>query len=182
MLTSWEHGMRVGDVVVAPNLPDHGRLSIARVRGSYEWAPASPLRFGERFGHVLPVEMLITDIDRRGPDVSDGLRSVLGVQTRLYSISGYGGDVEHLIGREASADRWGELWTEAEYEYLFGRFPPDGPRPTDGDVEMVAIELGRTPDAIGWQWADGAAYCGGRSASTASEPLKAWLDSRGLGG
>ena len=76
MLTSWEHGMRVGDVVVAPNLPDYGRLSIARVRGSYEWAPASPLRFGERFGHVLPVEMLITDIDRRGPDVSDGLRSV----------------------------------------------------------------------------------------------------------
>jgi len=102
MLTSWEHGMRFGDVVVAPNLPEYGRLSIAQVTGSYEWAPASPLRFGERFGHVLPVEWLVTDIDRRGPDVSDSLRSVLGVQTRLYSISGYGGDVERLLGGETS--------------------------------------------------------------------------------
>jgi hypothetical protein len=182
MLTSWEHGMRFGDVVVAPNLPEYGRLSIARVTGSYEWAPASPLRFGERFGHVLPVEMLITDIDRRGPGVSDGLRSVLGVQTRLYSMSGYGGDVERLLGGEATADRRGELWTEAEYEHLFGRLPPDGPRPTDGEVEMVAIGLGRTPDAISWQWGDGAAYRGGGSASTMSEPLKVWLDRRGLGG
>ena len=46
------------------------------------------------------MEWLVTDIDRRRPDISDGLRSVLRVQTRLYSISGYGGDVESLLGAE----------------------------------------------------------------------------------
>lgn len=181
MLASWEQGMRFGDVVIGPNLPEYGRLSIFRVAGSYEWSPGPPLRFGERFGHVLPVEVLVGDIDRHAPEVSVGLRSILGIPPRLYNISGYGGDVERLIGGEVSADRWGELWTEAEYERLFGAFPPHGPRPTDGEVEALAIELGRTRDAISWQWDDGAAYCRGGSASTTSEPLKAWLDKRGLG-
>lgn len=99
MLASWEHGMRFGDVVLAPNLPEYGRLSIFRLAGSYEWSPGPPLRFGERFGHVLPVELLMADIDRRAPEVSDGLRSILGVQTRLYNISEYGGDVERLLQR-----------------------------------------------------------------------------------
>ncbi len=121
---------------------------------------------------------LIGDLDR-------SLMALGGstIQTRRERASrATAGDVERLLGGEGTADRGGELWTEAEYEYLFGRFPPDGPRPTDGEVELVAIELGRTPDAISWQWGDGAAYCGGGSASTASEPLKAWLDRRGLGG
>ena len=125
---------------------------------------------------MLPVELLAGDIDRYGPDVSDGLRAILGVQTRLYNITGYGGDVERLIGGEPSSDRWGELWTEAEYETLFRRFPPDGTRPSEADVDALAAELGRTHDAISWQWGDGAAYIRGASASTTSEPLKAWLD------
>ena len=180
MLTTWDHGIRVGDVVVAPNLPEYGRLAIFRVSGPYRWSPVAAHRFGERFGHVLPVELLVADIDRHGLEVTDGLRSILRVQTRLYNISGYGGDVERLLGSEVAPDRWGELWTDGEYERLFGLFPPDGPRPTEDAAEMVGIEFGRTADAISWQWDDGAAYCTGRSASTTSETLKAWLDRRGL--
>lgn len=85
MLTSWEQGMRVGDVIVSPNLPDYGLLSIFRLTGSYEWAPVAPRRFGERFGHILPVELLVGDIGRGGSLVSQGLRTMLGVPTRLYS-------------------------------------------------------------------------------------------------
>ena len=180
MLASWDNGMKTSDVVVAPNLPDYGRLSIFKVAGPYEWAPDVPRRFGERFGHVLPVELLAGDIDRYGPDISDGLRSILGVMLRLYNITGYGGDVERLIGGEPSTDRWGELWTEDEYETLFGRFPPDGVRPSEAEVDALAAELGRTHDAISWQWSDGAAYIRGASASTTSEPLKAWLDRQGV--
>jgi hypothetical protein len=180
MLASWDNGIRFGDVVVAPNLPEYGRLSVFRVSGSYDWAPEQPRRFGERFGHVLPVELLEGDINRYGPDVSDGLRAILGVQTRLYNITGYGGDVETLVGGAPSADRWGELWTEAEYETLFRRFPPEGERPSEADVVALAAELGRTHDAIAWQWGDGAAYLRGASASTTSEPLKAWLDRQGV--
>lgn len=179
MLTSWEQGMRFGDVVVAPNLPEYGRLSIFQVTGSYAWSPVVARRFGDRFGHVLPVDLLVADLDRRDPVVSDGLRAMLGVQTRLYNISGYGGDVERLIGGNPSTDRWGELWTEAEYERLFGRIPPGGSRPSESDVDALAAELGRTPDAISWQWGASAAYWQGGSASTTSEPLKAWLDRRG---
>jgi hypothetical protein len=72
--------------------------------------------------------------------------------------------------------RWSELWQEHEYELLFGRFPPTGTRPSDQQLSMLAAELGRTFDAISWQWGDGASYATGGSASTTSEPLKAWLD------
>jgi hypothetical protein len=183
MRTSEPDGMRVGDLVVTPNLPEWGRLSVFRVVGSYEYSLDASRRFDERFGHVLPVETVVMDIDRRAPTVSDGLRAMLRPQTRLYNISGYGGDVERLAGNEVplspASDRWGELWTDREYEVLFGRFPPNGARPTDDQIAMLAAELGRTADAIRWQWGDGSAYCGGRSASTTSEPLKAWLDRTG---
>jgi hypothetical protein len=146
--------------------------------GEYRWEPAAPHAFGERFGHVLPVELLASDIDRHAPEVSKALRSILRVQTRLYRIDGYGGDVEQLLGRQIGGDRWGAPWTEREYETLFGRFPPAGERPTDRDVALLAAELGRTPDAIAWQWSDGSAYVRGASATTTSEPLKSWLDAR----
>jgi hypothetical protein len=100
MLASWDHSIQYDDVVVAPNLPELGRLSVFRVVGSYRWAPDKPLNFGDRFGHLLPVEMLSGDIDRQGPRVSDGLRAILRVQTRLYNITGYGGDVELLLGNK----------------------------------------------------------------------------------
>lgn len=176
MLPSWDQGMRLGDIVVAPNLPEYGRLSIFRLTGSYEWSPVSPRQWGERFGHILPVELLAANINRRSVDVSDGLRSMLGVQTRLFNITGYGGDVERLIGGPVSSDRRGELWAEAEYDTLFRPFPPDGNAPSGADLDALAAELGRTPDAISWQWSDGAAYCTGKSASTTSEQLKTWLD------
>ena len=184
MRTSASDGMRVGDVVVAPNLPEWGRLSVFRVAGSYEYSLDAPRRWDERFGHVLPVELLAADIDRRAQNVSDGLRAMLRPQARLYNISGYGGDVERLLGNEpprrmATDDRQGEPWTEREYEVLFGRFPPRDPRPADHEISLLAAELGRTFDAIDWQWSDGAAYCGGRSASTTSDTLKTWLDRTG---
>ena len=98
MRTTASDGMRLGDLVVAPNLPEWGRLSVFRVVGSYEYSLEAPRRFDERFGHVLPVELVAADIDRGDARVSDGLRAQLRVQTRLYNISGYGGDVERLIG------------------------------------------------------------------------------------
>jgi hypothetical protein len=184
MRTTAPDGMRIGDILVAPNIPVWGVLSVFRITGSYEYSLDAPRQWDERFGHVLPVELLVTGIDRRSPKVSDGLRSMLRVQTRLYNISGYGGDVERLLGNHApttssDGDRQGELWMESEYETLFGRFPPTSERPTDDQVAALAAELGRTFDAISWQWGDGKAYCSGASASTTSDPLKAWLDRTG---
>ncbi len=176
-------GIRLGDLIVAPNLPEWGRLSVFRVAGSYEYALDAPRRWDERFGHVLPVELVASDIDRRAANVSDGLRAMLRPQTRLYNISSYGGDVERLIGSDVplnrASERSGEPWSEREYEVLFGRFSLAGERPTEGELNSVASELGRSSHAISWQWHDGRAYCGGGSASTTSDSLKAWLDRTG---
>lgn len=181
MNTAEPDGMRFDDVVVAPNLPEWGRLSVFRVIGSYGYSMLALHRWGERFGHTLPVELIEGHIGRRSPRIPDELRAMLRPQSRLYNISGYGGYVERLLGNEPrpgrrGSDRWGELWTEREYEVLFGRFPPTGTRPTDDRIALLAAELGRTFDAVSWQWDDGASYCTGGPAATASEPLKAWLD------
>ncbi|MBA2382262.1 MAG: hypothetical protein H0V73_09150 [Chloroflexi bacterium] len=187
MRSSEPDGMRVGDIVVAPNLPVWGELSVFRVAGSYEYAMDPPQPSGDRFGHILPVKLLVAAVDRRSPRVSDALRASLRVQTRLYNITAVGGEVERLLGREAptrttTGSRQGAAWTEAEYATLFGRFPPKGERPSDDQITALAAELGRSFDAIGWQWQDGERYCSGASASTTSDALKSWLDRTGACG
>lgn len=97
MLSTQPDGMRPGDLILSPNIPEWGRLSIFRLIGSYEFAPDAPRRFDDRFGHVLPVVLLIGDIDRRSAEVSDALRMTLRNPSRLWGISPYGGDVERLV-------------------------------------------------------------------------------------
>jgi hypothetical protein len=102
MRTTAPDGMRLGDVIVAPNLPEWGRLSVFRITGSYRWEPRE-IGVLDRFGHVLPVELVAADIDRRDRIISDGLRAMLRPQTRLYGITGYGGDVEGLMAAAGPA-------------------------------------------------------------------------------
>lgn len=97
MLSTESDGMRLGDLILSPNIPEWGRLSIFRLIGSYEYAPDAPRRFDDRFGHILPVTLLVGDIDRQAVQVSDALRITLRNPSRLWSISPYGGDVERLV-------------------------------------------------------------------------------------
>jgi hypothetical protein len=184
MRTSAADGVCLNDIVVAPNLPVWGELSVFRVAGSYEYLLDNPRSSGDRFGHILPVELLMEAVDRRSPMVSDGLRAMLRPQTRLYSITAYGGDVERLLGRalptvRTTGRREGSPWSEAEYEVLFARFPAIGLHPSETEIAELAEKLGRSFDAADWQWRDGHVYCEGRSASTTSNALKAWLDRTG---
>ena len=97
MLSTEPDGMRLGDLILSPNIPEWGRLSIFRLIGSYEYAPDAPRRFDDRFGHILPVALLVGDIDRQSAQVSDALRMTLRNPSRLWGISPYGGDVERLV-------------------------------------------------------------------------------------
>ena len=97
MRTSARDGIQIGDIVVAPNLPQWGRFSVFRVAGPYEYVLDAPRQFDERFGHILPVQLLASSIDRYGPLVSDSLRAMTALQPRLYSITPYGGDVEKVV-------------------------------------------------------------------------------------
>ena len=96
MRTAEPDGMRLGDIIVAPNLPAWGKISIFRITGSYAWAPMD-LSIEDRFGHVLPVELLAKGVDRKSPAVSDALRALLRPQARLYWIGTVAEDVERLI-------------------------------------------------------------------------------------
>jgi hypothetical protein len=98
MLSTEPDGMRLGDLILSPNIPEWGRLSIFRLIGSYEYEPDAPRRFDDRFGHILPVLPLVGDIDRHAAEVSDALRMTLRNPSRLWSITPYGGDVERLVG------------------------------------------------------------------------------------
>lgn len=55
--------------------------------------------------YIMPVEPLTPATDRRAPQVSDGPRPMPRPQARLYSISGYGGDVERLLQVDTPAGR-----------------------------------------------------------------------------
>jgi hypothetical protein len=97
MLATESAGMRVGDLVVAQNLPKPGRISVCRVVGPYRFElPGDP--YPHDLGHVLPVKLLIEDVDRQDGQVSDALRRAISLRPRLYEITPVGGDVEALLG------------------------------------------------------------------------------------
>ena len=100
MLDTEPDGMHEGDLVITQNLPVHGRFSVFRVAGSYRFElPAPPDH--QDFGHVIPVGLVLADVDRHDPCVSEALRRAISLQPRLYEITRYGGDVEALLdGRE----------------------------------------------------------------------------------
>jgi hypothetical protein len=58
------------------------------------------MREVDRTAHVhMPVELLVGDIDRHGPKVSDALRMTPRNAGRLWRIDPYGGDVDRLVTR-----------------------------------------------------------------------------------
>ena len=58
----------LSDLILAPNLPEFGFLSVFRLAGSYAWDPVD-MGAVDRFGRALPVELLAEGIDRRSPVV-----------------------------------------------------------------------------------------------------------------
>ena len=115
MLASESAGMRVGDLVVTQNLPRLGRISVCRVVGGYYFElPGGP--YPEDLGHVLPVQLLVGDIDRWDGQVSEALRHAISLRPRLYEITPYGGDVEALLGldeADVEADAAAEVEAKA---------------------------------------------------------------------
>ena len=103
MRTTEPDGMRFGDLILTPNLPVWGVLSVFRLAGGYTWDRLE-LGIEDGFGHMLPVDLMTERIDRNSRRVSDALRSMLRPQTRLYRIDNVGGDVEQLVATTA-ADR-----------------------------------------------------------------------------
>jgi len=102
MLDSAWGGLREGDVVIIPNLPEYGQWTIARVSGPYRFE--FPDGHAD-FAHILPVE----PVHGPGPDRKIGvvhphdalvdarLRRTMKNMSRMWGIDHLGDAVELLI-------------------------------------------------------------------------------------
>ncbi len=88
--------IRVGDIIITPNLPDYGKWLIAEVTGGYSFKRNN--KFGD-YGHILGVKLLTGDsfIHPHHIDVSAFLRGTMKTPMRLWNISGYKSDVDKIV-------------------------------------------------------------------------------------
>lgn len=109
MLSSAEDGMKVGDLILAPNMPEDGYFVIAEVAGDYFYQPLELSKkqdvwgTGKDYGHVVPVR-LITDkgIDKYADGVDAKIRSTLRNPGRMWALDHIGEAIEEILGRYQS--------------------------------------------------------------------------------
>jgi hypothetical protein len=94
MLTTFEDGIRIDDIVVAVAIPEPDKLAITKVIGPYEFDLDPTIR---DYGHLLPIRLLMEPIARHDPRISEALAHALRNRTRLWRIDGVGGDIEDLL-------------------------------------------------------------------------------------
>ncbi len=118
--TTW-NGLEVGDVVLAPNLPEQGKWVPMRVAGEYRYdRPPGRNEPAERgdFGHVLPVKPIraegkIAVVDAASPAVDARLRGTMRTMSRIWGIDHLAEAVKKLItaieaGDDVSESQSGE--------------------------------------------------------------------------
>jgi hypothetical protein len=112
MLGASDDSVRVGDVILVPNLPEYGYFMLVRVTGPYRYEPL-PLAeeydvndLGQDYGHILPVEILTPEgINKHAADVDASIRSTLRTPMRMWNLGRYSEAIERLItATEEGAD------------------------------------------------------------------------------
>ena len=119
LLDTEPDGLKTGDVVVVPNLPEQGRWVIARVAGPYTYAPPDPeAKVGADYAHVVAVAPIrapggkLAVIDPDNAAVDARLRSTMRNLSRMWSIDALGAAVDKVI----AAAEGGANTTEIESE------------------------------------------------------------------
>lgn len=115
LLDTEPDGLKPGDVVVVPNLPEQGRWMIARVAGPYTYTPPdSEAKVGVDYAHVVEVAPVrapggkLAVIDPDNENVDARLRSTMRNLSRMWSIDALGAAVEKIItAAERGADTTG---------------------------------------------------------------------------
>ncbi len=104
LLDAEPDGLKVGDVVVVPNLPSQGCWIIARVSGPYTYAPPeADAKVGTDYAHVVAVAPIRTPdgklavVDPDNANVDARLRSTMRNLSRMWSIDALGAAVEKII-------------------------------------------------------------------------------------
>jgi hypothetical protein len=127
LLDTEPDGLKAGDVVVIPNLPDQGQWVLARVSGPYSYSiakDASPE--GEDYGHIVEVAPIrhkdgkIAIVEPDNKHVDARLRATMRNMSRMWSIDTLGPAVERLI---TAIEEGGDITTaEPETQKIEGLF------------------------------------------------------------
>lgn len=114
LLDTEPDGLKPGNVLILPNLPEPGRWILARVKGGYDFGPVvAPGREGPDYGHIVAVEPIRTpggrigSVDAENTHVDAELRATMRNPSRMWSIDALGSAVEALVhaiesGKETS--------------------------------------------------------------------------------
>lgn len=104
LLDTEPDGLKKGDVIVIPNLPQQGRWVLARVTGGYDFAPVDvPGGSGSDYGHIVAVSPIrdangkIAVVEADNEHVDARLRATMRNQSRMWSIDALGAAVDALI-------------------------------------------------------------------------------------
>lgn len=104
LLDSEPDGLKPGDVVVLPNLPEQGQWTLARVTGGYDFSPVLlPGLSHPDYGHIVAVtpirepggQLAIVEADNHHVDAR--LRASMRNQSRMWSVDALGSAVDALI-------------------------------------------------------------------------------------
>lgn len=104
LLDTEADGLKKGDVVVIPNVPEQGRWVLARVSGGYDFAPVQ-VKENKRpdYGHIVAVNVIrepggkIAVVEADNEHVDARLRATMRNQSRMWSIDALGAAVDALI-------------------------------------------------------------------------------------
>ncbi len=97
LLPSEPNSIRQGDIVLLPNLPEHGRWFVAEVADD-EYRYEIPPEFRD-YGHVRTVRLLNPDspVNPYDEAVSAHLRGTMRVRRRLWNIDRHEAEVRRLL-------------------------------------------------------------------------------------
>ncbi len=104
MLSDAEDSIKIGDIILAPNLPKQNFFCLAEVTDDYyferlklnEETDVNDLGFD--YGHILPIRLLTpSGIDKYNKHVHAELRSTLRTPMRMWNLDSYSQSIEKLL-------------------------------------------------------------------------------------
>ena len=111
MLSDSEDSIQIGDIILAPNLPEHNLFCLAEVTGKYYYQmlklgdETDVNELGNDYGHVLPVRLLTpSGIEKFNQSVHAELRSTLRAPMRMWNLDAYSEHIEKILLSFAEGD------------------------------------------------------------------------------
>jgi hypothetical protein len=104
LLDTEPDGLKPGDIIILPNIPEQGLWVLARVSGPYSYAIANNKSLGgPDYGHIVQVTPIrekdgsIAVVEPDNEHVDARLRASMRSMSRMWSVDALGQAVEHLI-------------------------------------------------------------------------------------